>query len=92
MARVRYSRAEAEAEVMRRAEALMASRPDRDQFSLRGAIPDGLSPLSRASKHPVVWSVVYAPILDGATMDGGELFVIVDLELSTIHVRSMSEE
>ena len=45
-------------------------------------------PPSRASKHPVAWVVMYSPVPpEGGAMDGGELFVAVDLELGTIGPR-----
>jgi hypothetical protein len=81
--RVRYSLAEARAEATRRAEAFVADRPDRDQWKLCGARPNTLVSPSRASKHPVAWVVMYSPV----PPDGGEMFVAVDLELSTVGLR-----
>jgi hypothetical protein len=87
--RLRYSLTEARAEATRRAEAFLAGRPDRDEFRLRGAHPDSLVPPSRASKHPVAWVVVYAPVPpEGGVIDGGELFVAVDLESGTVDLRT----
>ena len=89
MSRLRYSRAEAEAEAIRRAGALVAGRPDCDQWRLRGASPNPLVPPSQASKHPVGWLVLFAPVPpEGELIDGGELFVAVDLELCTIGLLS----
>jgi hypothetical protein len=86
VARLRYSRAEAEA--TRRAEAFVAGRPDRDQLRHRGTYPDSSAPPSRSSKHPVAWVAVFAPIPpDGGVIDGGELFVAVDLESGSVAVR-----
>ncbi len=86
--RLRYSLTEAQAEATRRAEAFVAGRSDGDQFRLRGAHPNALLPPSQASKHPVAWVVVFAPVPpDGGVIDGGELFVDVDLELDTIDLR-----
>jgi hypothetical protein len=88
MARLRYSWLEAQAEATRRAESFMAVRPDRDRFRLRGAGPDTLVPPSQASKHPVAWVVMYAPVPpEGGVIDGGELFVTVDLESGAVGVR-----
>ena len=85
MGRLRYTLAEGRDEATRRAETFVADRPDRDQFRLRGAGPDSLVPPSRASKHPIAWVVVYAPVPpDGGVIDGGELFVAVDLERGTV--------
>ncbi|MDB5310755.1 MAG: hypothetical protein JWO38_4957 [Gemmataceae bacterium] len=87
MARLRYSRTEAQAEAQRRAEAFVADRPDRDQWRLRGTSPNTLVPPSRASKHPVAWVAVFAPVPpDGGVIDGGELFVAVDLETGGVGV------
>ena len=88
VARLRYSRVEAQAEATRRAEAFVADRSDCDQFRLRGAFPDSLLPPSRASKHPVAWVVMFSPSPpEGGGIDGGELFVTVDLESGAIGVR-----
>jgi hypothetical protein len=53
VARLRYSRAEVQAE------AFIADRPDRERLRHRGTFPDSLVPPSRASKHPVVWVAVF---------------------------------
>jgi len=85
---LRYSRAEAEAEATRRAEAFVAERSDRGEFRHRRTYPDPSVPPSGSSKHPVAWIAVYAPIpRDGEVIDGGELFVTVDLEAGTVAVR-----
>jgi hypothetical protein len=85
---VRYSRAEAQAEATRRAAAFVAERPDGEQLQHRGTFPDTLVPPSRASRHPVAWVAVFAPIPpDGGVIDGGELFVAVDLESGSVSVR-----
>jgi hypothetical protein len=88
VARQRYSRAEAQAEATRRAAEFVSGRPDRDEWRHSGTIPDSLSPPSQACKHPMGWVAVYAPIPpDGGVMDGGELFVAVDLESGVVAVR-----
>ena len=90
MARLRYSRAEAEAEATRRAEAFVADRPDRDQWRHRGTVPQTGVPSGRASKHPVAWVAAFAPVPpDGSVIDGGELFVAVDLESGAVEVREV---
>lgn len=89
MARLRYSRAEAEVEATRRAEAFVANRPDRDQWRYGVTYPDSLRPPSRSSEHPLAWVVVFTPIPpEGCIIDGGELFVGVDLESGSVAVRS----
>ena len=88
MARLRYSWAEAQAEATRQAEAFVAGRLDPDHWRHRGTHPDALVSPSRSSKHPVAWVAVFAPVPpDGAAIDGGELFVAVDLESGSVAVR-----
>jgi hypothetical protein len=88
VARLRYSLVEAEAEATRLAEAFVATRSDRDQLRHRGTIPDATVAPNRNSKHPVAWVAVFAPVLAGeSTMDGGELFVAVDLEYGSVNVK-----
>ncbi len=85
VARLRYSRDEARSEAIRRAEAFVAERDDRDEWRLRMAFPNTLVPPSQASKHPVAWLVLFAPIpAEGEVIDGGELFVAFDLESGTV--------
>ncbi len=87
MARLRYSREQAQAEAIRRAEAFVTDRPDRDELRLSGAIPNTLVPPSQASKHPVAWFVLFAPVPpDGGVIDGGELCVAVDLESGSVEL------
>jgi hypothetical protein len=48
-------------------------------------MPDGLEPKSSASKHPVAWIVVFAPCQSHeVVMDGGELFVKVNIETKAV--------
>jgi hypothetical protein len=45
-------------------------------------------PRSRNSKHPVAWLVVFAfDPPEGSVMDGGELFVAVNLDSGTVVIR-----
>jgi len=88
VARLRYSRGEAEAEATRRAEAFVARRPDRDRLRYRGTFPDSTVPPSRSSKHPVGWVAVFAPVPPaGGAIDGGELLVAVDLESGAVSIK-----
>lgn len=88
MGRLRFSRAEAQDEGTKRAVAFVADRPDWDQLRHRGTFPDRLVPSSRASKHPVAWVVVFAWVPpDGGVIDGGEIFVAVDLESGSVGIR-----
>jgi hypothetical protein len=85
MGRVRYSRAEAEAEVARRAKLFVHEQSYSDNFVFRLAFPDPLAKPSRASKHPVAWLAVFSPIPpEGGCFDGGELFVGVNLETDSV--------
>lgn len=85
MGRVRYSLAEAKAEATRRAAEFVASRPDANEWRHISTGPDNFGPPRSSSKHPVAWIAMYAPIPpDGSVIDGGELFVIVDLEFGTV--------
>ena len=88
MGRVRFSRAEAHDEATRRAAEFVAGRADRDRWWHVSTTPDGVGPPSRSSKHPVVWVAMYAPVTPaGGAIDGGELFVVVDLESGAVAVR-----
>lgn len=79
-----------QAEATRRAVEFVEDRPDRDQLYHRGTYPDSLTPLSQASKHPVAWVAVFAPIQpENGVIDGGELNVVVNLEFGTVAVREM---
>jgi hypothetical protein len=87
MARVRYSRTKAQAEATLRAAAFIAGRTDRDHWRHVITTADTVRP-RHSSKHPVVWVAMYSPVpSDGSATDGGELFVIVDLELGTVDIR-----
>jgi hypothetical protein len=88
VARIRFSRAEAESEATRLAEEFIAGRADRDQFRHRVTRPDPLAVPSCASKHPVAWVVAFEPIpKNGEAIDGGELFVTVDLEAGSVAIQ-----
>ncbi len=90
MARLRYSLAQAEEEAIRLAEAFVALRPDRDLWILhhRRAFPKGSSP---ASKHPMTWSVMFSPNpQDGSVIDGGEMFVIVNLVTKSVELELLT--
>jgi hypothetical protein len=45
-----------------------------------GAFADAFTQRSASSKHPVVWSVGFVFHPPDVVMDGGELFVAVNLE------------
>jgi hypothetical protein len=86
MGRVRFSRAEAEA--TRRAAQFVVARAGREEWRNVCTVPDDLAPKQDSSKNPVVWVAIYAPVPpEGSVIDGGELFVVVDLELDTVAVK-----
>lgn len=87
MARLRFTRAEAEAEATRLASEFVAGLPGTSTDRCIGAFPDKTIPRSRASKHPVAWVVVFkTPQPPGVVMDGGELFVKVNLETNSVAI------
>ena len=85
MTLLRFTRAEAEAEAIRLAEAFVVGLPGCASLQCVGALPDWTMPGSHASKHPVAWLVVF--LSPGATMNGGELFVAVNLETNAVAIR-----
>ena len=88
MPRLRYTRAEAEAEATRRATALIARTPGLSSCRCIRALPDPFAPAGHASKHPVAWVVLFAaPLPPGHVIDGGELFVNVNLETGVVTFR-----
>jgi len=88
MTRLRFTRTEAEAEATRLASELVAVLPGASSVQCVGAYPDTTAPRSHSSKHPVNWSVVFkAPQPPGVVMDGGELFVTVNLETKVVAIR-----
>jgi hypothetical protein len=87
MARLRFTREQARAEASRRAAEFVSARPTFAGARLRGAYPDTTVPRSHSCKHPVAWVAVFAFDPPGGTvMDGGELFVSVDLESGAVAV------
>jgi len=88
MERIRFTRAQAQNEASRRATEFVSELPSCTGFRLRGAHPDTTMPKSQSSKHPIAWLVVFGlDQPDGSVMDGGELFVAVDLESGAIAIR-----
>lgn len=85
MARLRYSLAQAEAEATKRAKAFIAAHPDQVPLQHRWTVPSRKEQQSAASKHPVAWIAVFQIIPpDGVVVDGGEVFVAVNLESGSI--------
>jgi len=85
MARLRYTLVEAKEEATRRAMEFVAGRVDRDRLLHRQTHPLSSAARSRASKHPMVWWVSFAPIQqEGTVTDGGEVIVEVNLETNSV--------
>jgi hypothetical protein len=89
VARIRYTWQEAHDEASRQATEFVAKSPHYRGLRLRSCHPDSTRVQSRDSKHPLAWLAVFAIDPPGeAVIDGGELFVTVDLESNIVGVRS----
>jgi hypothetical protein len=86
LARLRLTREQAAAEATRRATAFIATLPISLSARCIGARPDTLAPRSNASKFPVVWSVGFVFHPPEVVMEGGELFVSVNLETESVGI------
>lgn len=88
MGRIRFTREQAQDEAARRASDFVSGLPNYAGLRLHGTHPDTTMPQSRNSKHPAAWLVVFAfDPPDCRVMDGGELFVAVDLESGAVAIR-----
>ena len=87
MPRLRFSRDEAEAEATRRARSLVAGLPGASSARCKGAVPDPSAPRSRRAKPPVAWLVAFVFHPPEVIMDGGELWVAVNLETEAVAIR-----
>jgi hypothetical protein len=88
MSRLRFSRAEAEAEATRLASEYVAGLAGTSTVRCIRAYPDATALRSHNSKHPVAWLVVFkASQPPGVVVDGGELFVAVDLDTGAVAIR-----
>jgi hypothetical protein len=85
--RLRFTREEAEAEATRLAIEFVAGLPGAASGRCTRTYPDSMAPTSRSSKHPVAWVVVFIFHPLEVRMDGGELFVTVDLETKAVAIR-----
>jgi hypothetical protein len=83
--RLRFTRAEAEGEAIQRATEVVATLPSGKSVQCVGAFPDWTAAPSRSSKHPVAWVAIFTT--PGDIMDGGELFVTVNLDTNTVGLR-----
>jgi hypothetical protein len=88
MERLRFTLEQAQDEAARQAAAFVTGLPNCAGARLRGTYPDATVPQRRGSKHPVAWVAVFGfEPPDGVVMDGGELFVAVNLESGAVAVR-----
>jgi len=88
MGRLRFTRQQAQNEAARRASEFVSGLPGYTDFRLQGTHPDTTVPKSHNSKHPVAWLVVFRfDQRAGGVIDGGELFVAVDLESGAVAIR-----
>jgi hypothetical protein len=62
----------------------VAAMPGAESARCIGASAGLFTPRSASSKHPVVWSVGFVFHPPDVVMDGGELFVSVNLETKTV--------
>ena len=87
MPRLRFTLDGAKAEAARLATELVAAIPGGNFWRCTGVGPDWKSPAGRSSKHPVRWVVTFVAYPLEAPMDGGEMFVSVDLGSGSVAVR-----
>ena len=80
MARIRLTREQDRIEAIRLATQLVVELPGLGAARCTGANPDLFALKSKASKIPVAWQVCFVFHPPEAGIDGGELFVAVDLE------------
>jgi hypothetical protein len=85
--RLRFTLKEAEAEATRLAAEFIAARPGYSSARCKGAVPDRCAPRSRSSKHPLTWLVCFVFHPPEVIMDGGELFVAVNLETGVVTIK-----
>ena len=88
MARLRFTREEAQQEATRLATAFVQGQRQLPPLRWISTTAAHEEPKREASKHPVVWNVMFALIPPpGATIDGGELDIVVDLETKSAAIR-----
>ena len=84
MPRIRLTREEMRDEAIRLASEFVAQLPYAESARFKGAGPDTSSPTSDASKFPIVWNVAFVFHPPDVVMDGGELFVTVNVETGAV--------
>lgn len=87
MTRLRFTRTEAETQAKRLASDFVSGLPWASSYRCVHAHPDTTVPKSGASKHPVAWVVMFkSPDPPGVVVDGGELFVTVNVETNAVAI------
>jgi hypothetical protein len=84
---LRFTRRQAEAEAICLSTEFVSDLPDAASSRCIGAYADEMAPKSRSTKIPVVWVVGFVFHPPEVVMDGGELFVTVDLETKVVAIR-----
>ena len=87
MPHLRFTREEAEAEATRQATELVAGLPGASSARCKGAVPNPSAPRSRSTKHPVAWLVAFVFHPPEVIMDGGELWVAVNLGTGAVAIQ-----
>ena len=90
MARLRHTLEEARLLAELLADNLVATTSWASRVHKVGTWPGSSSLQGKGSKHPTVWVVGYQTIApEGTTIDGGEIFVEVDLESQSASFRDL---
>lgn len=84
MARLRYTLSQAKEEATRLATEYAQRQPWFSQARIKGTVPIASAPKSGSSKFPVMWSVVFVFHDPDIIMDGGELFLDVNIETKDV--------
>jgi hypothetical protein len=81
VARLRYTRVDAESEATRLAMEYVSNDPSLSEADLAQVVSSTFAPKSKNSKFPVVWFAVFKfPSRPGVVVDGGELSLHVNIE------------
>ena len=90
MPRLRFTYDDAKARAEQLAIAFAATQDWGDRTRLDGAGPEPLVRQGKSSKHPTVWSMRFVSHRPDAVVDGGDLFVVVDLETRIVNCKLTS--
>ncbi len=88
MARLRFTLEEARDLAELLADNLIAGMSWGTTVRKIGATPASPDRQGKSSKHPTAWTVIYQiKVPEGSTIDGGEVFVEIDLESKSATLR-----